>query len=119
MPRISASTSLSGPELPERIPWSVLGPEFMRRWGYPRGKRMPEHLEIIGQNGSGKTFFEAQILRQRALLRKTHVVMIATKKDDATVNDMGWPVIDSWPPNYGQDQVIFWVKKNKPQNFHP
>jgi hypothetical protein len=94
----------------ERVPWSTLGPEFVRAWGYPRGERMPEHLEILGQTGTGKSFFERTILTQRAAARGAHIVVVATKPADATLAGTGWPVIESWPPPYGQNQVIYWAK---------
>jgi hypothetical protein len=104
-----ASRHTPQPE-PDRLPWSILGPEFISRWGYPRGKFQPEHVEILGQNGSGKSYFEATILAQRAATRGSHVTVIATKEADATLIGLGWPVIDRWPANYGQNQVIFWPK---------
>lgn len=97
------------PEI-ERVPWSILGPEFIRAWGYPRGERMPEQLEILGQNGSGKSYFERTVLQQRAAARGSHIVIVATKPADKTLAGMGWPIIDSWPPPYGQNQVIYWAK---------
>ncbi len=57
----------SDPPQVERVPWSQLGPAFLRKWGYPRGKRMPEHVEILGQSGSGKSHFEAMILLERMI----------------------------------------------------
>lgn len=106
MPRATARTVPA----PERVDWAELGPYFMKAWGYPRGKRMPEHLEILGQTGSGKSFFERTILMQRAKLRGSHIVVIATKPADATLAATGWPIVDRWPPGYGQNQVIFWAK---------
>lgn len=92
------------------MPWAQLGPEFFKVWGRPRGKTQPEHLEILGQTGSGKSYFEATILSGRARARNSHVVVIATKPADATLTALGWPVIESWPPDYNQNQVIFWAK---------
>lgn len=37
-------------------------------------------------------------------------MVIATKPADKTLTALGWPVIDKWPPSYGQDQVIYWPK---------
>jgi hypothetical protein len=82
----------------------------MRSWGYPRGERMPEHLEILGQTGSGKSYFERTILLERARVRGSHIVVVATKPADKTLAGMGWPIITSWPPNYKQNQVIFWAR---------
>lgn len=109
MPSTSRSTVRTGPA-PERVPWDQLGPDFLRRWGYPRGKRMPEHLEILGQTGSGKSYFEKTILVARAKARGAHVVVVATKKADETLAGVGWPIITDWPPPYGKNQVIFWAK---------
>lgn len=52
----------------------------------------------------------ATVLYDRATARGSHVVVVATKEADATLTGLGWPVIDKWPPNYGQNQVIFWPK---------
>lgn len=96
--------------MPVRVPWAELGPEFFSRWGYPNGKWQPEHLEILGPNGSGKSYFETVVLKTRAARGGPRIVMIATKPADETLTDLGWPIIDKWPPNYKQDQVIFWAR---------
>lgn len=108
--------ALSKP-LPDRVDWAELGPEFFSAWGYPRGEFMPEHIEILGQTGSGKSFFEKTILMERARLRGSRIVVIATKPADATLTSTGWPVVQSWPPGQGwtknrrrYEQVIFWAK---------
>jgi hypothetical protein len=95
---------------PERVSWAELGPEFLRRWGYPGGRREPEHIEILGPNGSGKSYFEKTILEERVRLRGSHVVILATKPADRTIKSLDWPVIQKWPPSYNQNQVIFWAK---------
>ncbi len=94
---------------PERVPWSILGPDFIAKWGRPRGKNMPEHLEILGQSGSGKSFFELCILLQRQRARNSHIVVLATKPADETVSETGWPVIQKWPPPEGSGTAhIYW-----------
>lgn len=70
----------------------------------------PEHVSIYGPSGSGKSYFQCHILQARAAARGSHVVMIATKKADKTLTEAGWPVIDDWPPNYGDNQVIWWAR---------
>lgn len=50
------------------------------------------------------------MLTTRANLRGSHAVVIATKKADATLTTAGWPVTDEWPPNYGDNQVIYWSR---------
>jgi nucleoside-triphosphatase THEP1 len=94
----------------ERIPWSVLGPEFIAIWGRPRGKPQPEHLEILGPTGSGKSFLLVQILIERVRRRKTAVVFVATKQADDTVSSMGWPIVSTWREAAKHDQVVFWPR---------
>lgn len=95
---------------PEYVEWAELGPEFFRVWGRPNGRVDPEHVTVYGPSGSGKTYFVTYILTERANLRGSHAVVIATKRADATLVAAGWPVIDKWPPDYGQNQVIYWSK---------
>lgn len=106
--------SVPVPEVPavvERVPWSVLGPEFIRTWGYARGVPEPEHVEILGQTGSGKSFFEATILLQRQRARGSHIVVICTKAADKTMMATGWPVVSRYPPEDPRETaVIFWPK---------
>lgn len=94
----------------ERVDWRELGPEFIRAWGRPGGKHDPEHCTVYGKSGSGKSYFVGYILRQRAIARGSHVVIVATKRDDGTLRSLGWPTITSWPPAYGEEQVIFWAR---------
>ena len=103
--------------LPEYEDWELLGPDFMEAWGYPDGKFKPEHLAIYGQTGRGKSFFEAYILKERARLRGSRIVVIATKPADKTLTALGWPVVSSWPPETGWSKkrdhyrtCIFWAK---------
>lgn len=94
---------------PERIPWSLLGPDFIAKWGRPRGTAMPEHLEILGQSGSGKSYFELCVLLQRQRARRSHIVVLATKPADETVSATGWPIINRWPPPDGRETAhVFW-----------
>lgn len=107
----TAAAPQDGLPAPERAPWSVIGPTFMRAWGYPtkggKRKREPEHIEILGQNGSGKSFFVVTILKERGRLRNATIVVVFTKPADPTIEQFGWPVIDKWPPDYGKNQVVF------------
>lgn len=103
--------------MPERVPWEVAGPDFFRAWGRPRGNVSPEHVAIYGPTGSGKSWFERTILMERARLRGSHIIIVATKPADETLRSMGWPVTSTWPPKRGwkdkkgsHDQVIFWAK---------
>jgi len=95
------------------VPWDQIGPEFIELWGYPGGKRMPEHLEILGPNGSGKTYAQDVILMMRAAARESSIVLLSTKPKDESLDDLvypdgkPWKTITHWPPPYGVDQVIF------------
>lgn len=95
---------------PPEVDWSELGPEFFDKWGRPNGEVMPEHLSVYGPSGSGKTYFVTYVLTVRANLRGSHEIVIATKKADKTLVTAGWPIIDKWPPDYGQNAVIFWSR---------
>lgn len=94
----------------QRVPWDDLGPEFIESWGRPGGRFEPEHLTVYGKSGGGKSYFVSEVLKQRATMRGSHCVVIATKPTDKTIAEMGWPVIDTWPPQYGDNCVIFWAK---------
>lgn len=99
-------------ELPDvpRAPWSVIGEDFTRDWGRPNGEPMPEHMEVLGPSGSGKSRLIAQILQERAVRRQAHEVFIATKQADATILEMGWPVVKDWRGVSQAPQCIFWPR---------
>lgn len=98
------------------MPWEDVGPDFIAAWGFPGGRWQPEHLGMVGPTGSGKSYFEKVILSERARLRGSHVVIIATKPADKTLSSLGWPIVTQWPPARGwkdqrkYDQVIYWAK---------
>jgi len=103
--------------LPERVAWEEAGPDFFAAWGRPRGQVMPEHIAIYGPSGSGKSWFERTILLERARLRGSHIVIVATKPADETLRSMGWPITTVWPPKRRWrekrghwNQCIFWAK---------
>lgn len=90
-----------------------MGPQFLEQWGRPRGKIAPEHLEILGPSGTGKSHFERVILDARARARGSHIVVVATKPADETLEELGWPIVDEWPPNGWKKEnrcVIYWAK---------
>jgi hypothetical protein len=109
-----ATTRRASPadELPEieRAPWSVIGPDFDRDWGRPDGRPMPEHVEVLGPSGSGKSRFIAQIMQARAVKRHAHEVFLATKPADETIMEMGWPIVKDWRGVAQNPQVIFWPR---------
>jgi len=109
---------------PERVPWSVLGPDFIHAWGFelPRNKR--EHLEVVGPSGSGKTHLVETILqdhyreadRRRSERGGKHIetggVFIATKTDDDIFSELGWPMAH----NVGEvrdTNLIFWPRTSR------
>ena len=98
---------------PERAPWSVIGPEFIRIWGRPRGKIQPEHVEIVGPTGSGKSWWEATVLLERARVKQSGIIIIATKPDDATLTRAGWPIVSTWREVRQHDQCIFWPRTRR------
>lgn len=97
------------PEVP-RAPWSQIGPEFIADWGRPGGKTEPEHVEVLGPSGSGKSYWVACVLQERARRRATHIVFIATKPADKTITSMGWPVVKDWRGVNQNPQCIFWPR---------
>lgn len=102
----------SRPEIPDvrRVPWSVLGPEFTRDWGRPNGENNPEHVEILGTTGSGKTYLEATMLQDRAIRRHSGIIVVCTKPADKTILKLGWPVVGDWRGVRRHEQVIFWPR---------
>jgi hypothetical protein len=100
----------------ERIPWSELAPEFAQIWGRADpGDPQPEHMEILGMNGSGKTLFAAKVCQERMIVRRTPVVFVQTKPDDKTIKRLGWPVItDGNLQRVRRERwCIFWPQTNK------
>jgi len=118
---------------PDRVPWSVLGPDFIDAWGFrpPRGKR--EHFEVLGPSGSGKTHLVETVLhdhyteaeRRRAADGRRHLetgaVFVATKTDDDIFGELGWPVAHS-PDEVRDTNVIYWPRTSatglKRREFH-
>jgi hypothetical protein len=104
--------SRSDQEVPDvpRAPWSEIGDPFIEEWGRPGGKTMPEHMEVLGPSGSGKSRFIAQVLQDRAVRRQAHEVFIATKPADDTIMELGWPIVKDWRGVNQEAQCIFWPR---------
>jgi hypothetical protein len=111
-PRVTRRTPPPSPDDlgVQRVDWRDLGPEFIRTWGRPGGRFDPEHLTVYGKSGGGKTYFVGYVLKERARVRGSHVVIVATKRTDRTLRELGWPIVSDWPPDYGHNQVIFWAR---------
>ena len=97
-----------------RVPYSVIRQDFIGTWGYAGGKFEPEHLEILGPSGTGKTYFEATALRDRVAARNSAVVFIATKPLDETILMLGWPIVDTYKAirEDRNRQCIYWPQTN-------
>ena len=107
---------------PERVPWSALGPQFALAFGRAdKNDPQPEHIEIIGQNGSGKTHLLGKIYQERAYVQQRPSVIVATKPADDTLGKIGFPVVNSWDQvvakiRDGQQNLIFWPRTNRMGN---
>ena len=110
---VRASSALQIPDIP-RVPWSKLGPEFASIWGRANPDNpQPEHMEVIGMNGSGKTLFVCKAVQERMVVRKTPVVIIATKPADDTILRLGWKITDDVQQARKLGWCIFWPQTNK------
>lgn len=97
--------------MPARIPWSRLGPHFQADWGRADpANPQPEHLEVLGQSGCGKTYFIGTVMGERAVQRRTAAVCVATKQADETLLKLGWPVVDTLADVRRNRQCIFWPR---------
>lgn len=86
---------------------------------FARAQRQGEHVAIVGQTGSGKTVLGLELAkivgnRRTARGRPASVVILASKPRDDRLRALGWPVIRSWPPSYGQEHAIVWPKARTP-----
>lgn len=98
----------------ERIPWSVLAPDFAQIWGRAEpSDPQPESMEVLGMNGSGKTLFVCKAVQERMIVRKTPCVFIQTKPDDKTILRLGWPVVDDPRRVRRERWCIYWPRTNK------
>lgn len=96
---------------PQRVPWSELGPHFIAAWGLADPANPdPEHMEIIGQNGSGKTYLLGTCMQQRMIMRESAWVIICTKKADRVFGKIGWPIIDTPAQLKDNPNAIYWPR---------
>jgi hypothetical protein len=110
------------PQIP-KIPWSQLGPEFAMIWGRAKPDNpQPEHMEIIGMNGSGKTEFEMKVLQERMLVRNPREILVVTKKADDVFERLGWPIVQEFDDLKKHRQCIYWPQTSelgeKRKEFH-
>lgn len=98
----------------ERVPWADLKESLVDAWGWPDGKWQAEHMAVLGPTGSGKSLFAGTLLSERTKRSGAHCVMLATKPADSTLKKLGWPIKRTWPPDYGENQVIYWPPAGRP-----
>lgn len=106
--------SAAGKLYPPRVAWEGPGglqEDFIAAWGRPNGDFQPEHVEVLGQTGSGKSYWEKRVLEERVKLRGSHVVVLLTKPTDKTWAASDWPVITKWPPSK-------WKEENRQVIYH-
>lgn len=107
----TARVSESGFVWPQEIPWSELGPDFIETYGHDEnGKLRSEHLEVTGQNGSGKSYAIATILQQRAQRWGSAELAVMTKRTDDSIPLLGWPIVETFRDLQEQKfrQAVFW-----------
>lgn len=98
----------------QRVPWSQLGPEFATIWGRADpNDPQPEHLEIIGMNGSGKTYFLMKVLQERMLVRNSRIILVVTKQSDKVFEKLGWPIVREFSELKKYRQCIYWPYTTK------
>lgn len=109
------------PQQLERVPWSVLGPEFHQHF------EQGQHIAIIGPTGEGKTTFAVTLMDEFVAAGGSGVIL-ANKPKDPTLTKLlstGWRRIKTWPPDYEQRvgrRVVVWpdygrastAKRNRP-----
>jgi hypothetical protein len=101
--------SESGFTWPDLVPWSELGEDFIESYGHDEdGKLRAEHMEVTGQSGSGKSYFVATVLQQRAARWDTAEIAVVTKQADDSLPLLGWPVIDDVDELKKYRQAVFW-----------
>ena len=108
-------TDRNEPESVDRVPWSELAQEFAETWGRADpGNPQPEHVEVIGINGSGKTLWVCKAAQERMIVRHTPVVFLQSKPADDTVMRLGWPVIENGDVRKVRKErwCVYWPQTN-------
>lgn len=99
----------------EKVPWSALAQEFAETWGRADpSDPQPEHMEVFGINGSGKSLFVCKVIQERMIIRHTPTVLLQSKPDDNTVMRLGWPLITNGDVQRVKKErwSIFWPQTN-------
>src|ERR1700739_4441176 len=101
--------------MPERVPWSELAQEFAETWGRADPSNpQPEHVEVLGINGSGKTLWVCKAVQERMIVRHTPVVFLQSKPADDTVMKLGWPIITNGDVSKVRKErwCVYWPQTN-------
>lgn len=67
-----------------------------------------QHIAIMGRTGRGKTMLARDLMALRGW-----AIVIAIKRADDTLESFptaGYKLINKWPPQYGDNRVLFWAK---------
>jgi hypothetical protein len=110
-----AQVDRNAPVSVERVPWSQLAQEFAETWGRADpGNPQPEHLEVLGINGSGKSLWVCKAVQERMIVRHTPVVFFESKPGDETIEQLGWPIITNGDVRKIRKErwSIFWPQTN-------
>jgi len=97
----------------ERVPWPELRDDFALE------HELGQHLSVVGPTGSGKSVLLIELCKARGQRKArdghpTRMTYLAAKPKDRSLDKLGWPRIRSWPPGYGQFQVLVWPAYGEP-----
>lgn len=101
------------PSLFERVRWPEIRDEFALE------HELGQHLSVVGPTGSGKSVLLIELAKARGTRKArdghpTRMTYLAAKPKDRSLDALGWPRIRSWPPGYGQFQVLVWPPYGEP-----
>lgn len=92
------------PTLPPRVSWE----NFIGRWTWRQG----EHVTLLGPTGVGKT-----TLARAILPRRNYVIALGTKRRDASLSALDWPIERSWKGSSIHNRFILWPKIERMQDL--
>lgn len=113
MPGRSYVDDINNPEEPEVLYW----PQFQEM--FLGAQKQGEHMAIVGPTDSGKTLLGLELCkmvgsRPAKNKRPSAVTVLCYKPRDDTLRKIlpkdEWPQIKKWPPSYGQEHNVVWVR---------